>query len=143
MKKPYKKLFLDANILFDLVNSSNDINNYSLYFFNKILDQQRSLYCSPTTFAITYYLIGKNLKEKKHLNDKVKRFFEPFTFTREDAVIMEKVLRSSFTDLEDGLQYYSAIDAGVDVIITKNHFDFVRSAIPVYHPLQYISEFFL
>ena len=69
--------------------------------------------------------------------------FSNFVFTREDAVIMDKVKKSSFTDLEDALQYFSAIDSGVDLVITKNHFDFSKSAIPVYHPLQYIAEFLL
>jgi hypothetical protein len=69
--------------------------------------------------------------------------FSSFNFTREDNVIMEKVMKSAFTDLEDALQYYSALDSKVDVIITKNHFDYSKSIIPVYHPLQYITEFLL
>jgi predicted nucleic acid-binding protein len=101
------------------------------------------LYCSPTSFAITYYFLAKLIKDKKVLNKEVVALFSGFIFTREDAVIMEKVKKSLFTDLEDALQYFSAMDAGVDLIITKNHFDFAKSAIPVYHPQHYINEFLL
>jgi hypothetical protein len=51
--------------------------------------------------------------------------------------------KSKFTDLEDALQDHSAADSKVDMIITKNFFDFEQSEIPVYHPIRYISEFLL
>jgi hypothetical protein len=57
--------------------------------------------------------------------------------------ILEKVKKSKFRDLEDALQYYSGEDSKIDVIITNNFFDLEHSVIPVYHPLQYIEEFFL
>ena len=138
-----KKIFLDANVLIDLINVDNDLHKPIGLLFNLIINKKEILFCSPTTFAITYYFIGKKIKDKKILNEKIKRMFAYFKFTREDSIIMEKVKKSSFTDLEDALQYYSAIDAGVELIITKNHFDFSKSIIPVYHPLQYINQFLI
>ena len=138
-----KKIFLDANVIIDLINADNDLNRPVSWLFNRMINKKETLFCSPTTFAITYYFIGKKIKNKKVLNDKVTRLFDAFKFTREDNVIMEKVKQSSFADLEDALQYFSAVDSGAELIITKNHFDFLKSAIPVYHPLQYISEFLL
>jgi predicted nucleic acid-binding protein len=143
MKQGGKKIFFDANVIIDLINDSNDFSDASLAVFHKLRKQTKALYCSPTSFAITYYFLAKLIKDKKVLNKKAVALFSGFIFTREDAVIMEKVNKSSFTDLEDALQYFSAMDAGVDLIITKNHFDFSKSAIPVYHPLQYINEFLL
>lgn len=97
--------------------------------------------CSPVTFAITYYFFGKQLKNNKLLNEKIKRLFKLFEFTQDNAAMMEQVMQSPFKDLEDALQFYSALDAKADAIITKNYFDFSESTIPVYHPLQYISQF--
>jgi predicted nucleic acid-binding protein len=136
-----QKIFIDANVIIDLINADNDLNKPVSLLFSRILNNKETLFCSPTTFAITYYFVGKKIKNKTLLNEKIVKLFSVFTFTREDKVIMQKVRTSSFTDLEDALQYYSALDADVDCIITKNHFDFFKSAIPVYHPLQYISEF--
>ena len=143
MKQVHKKIFFDANVLIDLINGANDLNNISLILFTKIRLQKTLLYASPTSFAITYYFISKNLANKKLINKIAVDLFSPFIFTKEDNGIMEKVKKSSFSDLEDGLQYFSALDSGVDAIITKNHFDFSRSTIPVYHPLQFISEFLI
>jgi predicted nucleic acid-binding protein len=143
MKQMHKKIFFDANVLIDLINGANDFNDMSLILFTKIRMQKTVLYVSPTSFGITYYFISKNISNKKLGNKIAVDFFSPFIFTKEDNLMMEKVKKSSFSDLEDALQYFSALDSGVDAIITKNHFDFSRSTIPVYHPLQFINEFLL
>ncbi len=137
------KIFFDANIFVDLINKENKLNKPITILFSELEKQRKKLYCSPTTFAITYYFLNKLIKDKTVLNKEVIALFSTFIFTREDAVIMAKVKKSSFIDLEDALQYYSAMDTGVDMIITKNYFDFSKSVIPVYHPLQYINEFLL
>jgi predicted nucleic acid-binding protein len=138
-----KKIFIDANVLIDLLNKSNDLHRASILLFNYLVMQQKQIYCSPTSFAIVYYFLGKSIKNKDKLNSVAKDFFSIVNFTREDKVVMDKVFASNFSDLEDGLQYYSALDAKVDVIITKNYFDFAASTIPVYHPLHYANEFII
>ena len=136
-----QKIFFDANVLIDLTNAGNDIHKETVFLFDNLLKNKHQLYCSPTSFAITYFFLSKTIKDNYKLNDKSKSLFSNFIFTREDNIIMNKVKKSSFTDLEDALQYYSAEDSGVDLIITKNFFDFKKSSIPVYHPLQYINQF--
>lgn len=124
-----------------LINAGNDGYESTLFIFNRLKKSNYSLYCSPTSFAITYFFLNKQIKQKEKLNKITKGFFSSFIFTKEDSNVMEKGLQSDFEDLEDALQYYSAVDEGVNIIITKNFFDFKDSSIPVYHPLQYINEF--
>ena len=138
-----KKIFFDANVLVDLINAANDFHSPSIYLFNELRKREEALYCSPTSFAITYYLWNKAIKNKKFLNRQVIEFFSDFQFTKEDHLIMQEVKKSNFRDPEDALRYFSAKDAGINVIITKNYFDFEHSKIPVYHPLEYISKFLL
>jgi len=138
-----KKIFLDANILVDLINEENKINGPTIYLFNRLCDNNDHLYCSPTSFAITYYFLSKVIRNEHLLNEKSIRFFSQFQFTREDNGTIDKVKKSKFRDLEDALQYYSAEDSKMDVIITNNFFDFEHSQIPVYHPIDYINQFLL
>ena len=138
-----KNIFLDANILVDLINEDNKVNGITIYLFNKLCNNKDHLYCSPTSFAITYYFLGKTIRDTSLLNEKSIRFFSKFKFTREDSSTIDKVRESKFRDIEDALQYYSAEDSKMDIIITNNYFDFEHSSIPVYHPLQYINEFLI
>lgn len=136
-----KKIFFDANVLIDLIYSTNHLNEETTFLFYQLRNQKHILYCSPTTFSVTYFFLGKKIKNKILLNKKAVDLFSHFRFTREDQVIMEKVRNSKFNDLEDALQYFSAEDSKVDVIITKNFFDFKESNIPVYHPSVFVNLF--
>lgn len=138
-----KKIFLDANVLIDFIYADNKLNKQNIFLFNELRKKKELLYCSPTSFSITYYFLSKAIKDNLLLNDKTREFFSEFHFTREDNLIMEKVKKSKFRDLGDALQYYSAEDSGMDIIITKNFFDYEHSTIPVYHPLRYINEFLI
>ncbi len=129
--------------MIDLISAENKSHANTTWMFDELLSLKEVLLCSPVTFAITYYFLSKKVKNNTILNNKAKRLFAPFTFSKEDSSIMQSVMQSSFTDLEDALQYYSALDAKAEVIITKNYFDFYESSIPVYHPLQYINQFLI
>ena len=48
-------------------------------------------------------------------------------------------LYESFPDFEDGLQYYSAIENQIDVIITRNKKDFKNSKIPVLSTKEFLA----
>lgn len=137
------RVFFDTNILIDLTNESNDIYEQTLFLFQHFIRSKNQLCCSPTSFAITYFFLSKSIKDRRKLNKTAIDFFSNLSFTREDNIIWGKVKNSNFIDLEDALQYYSAEDFGVNIIITKNFFHFKKSSIPVYHPLQYINEFLI
>lgn len=138
-----KKIFFDANILIELVNEPNELNKEITFLFNGIIKNKDFLYCTPTSFAITYFFLGKSLKNKEFLNQLTQEFFSVFHFTSENNLIMQKVIKSHFRDLEDALQYFSAEDSGIDIIIIKNFFDYEHSLIPVYNPLDYINQFLM
>jgi predicted nucleic acid-binding protein len=138
-----KKIFFDVNVIIDLLHADNNLNVPTKYLFSRLKKNKDIFYCSPTTFAITYYFLNKIIRNNQLLNKEVISFFSEFNFTKEDNVIMEKVKTSGFKDLEDALQYYSALDSRVSLIITNNYFDFTPSKIPVYHPLQYINQFLI
>ena len=45
----------------------------------------------------------------------------------------------NFQDFEDGLQYYSALENGMEVIITRNQKDFKHSKLPIMNVDQYLN----
>ena len=49
-------------------------------------------------------------------------------------------LASQFKDFEDAMQYYTAIKAKADVIITRNGKDFAASKIPVMTATEYLAS---
>ena len=54
--------------------------------------------------------------------------------------IVNKALDAQWNDFEDALQYYAAMKAKVDCIITRNTKDFKSAEIPVMTAEDYLSR---
>ena len=57
-----------------------------------------------------------------------------------DKQVIRQALYSGFSDYEDAVQYYSALqDSSIDAIATRNTKDFALSKLPVLLPGEYLE----
>jgi predicted nucleic acid-binding protein len=137
------KIFLDANIVIDFLDNASYESKLATEVFRIIRLSKNQVYLSPTTFAIACYKFTKLIQNKNRVNKVLTEFFEQFLFTTENNLIMQNVLKSQFPDLEDALQYFSAIDSKIEVIITKNKKDFKKAQdIIVMHPAEFVELYY-
>jgi hypothetical protein len=59
----------------------------------------------------------------------------------DDKIIGLALNDETFTDFEDGLQYFTAIENGQDLIITRNLKDFENSKLPTMTAKQFIESY--
>ncbi|MDO5510768.1 MAG: hypothetical protein Q4F57_08730 [Weeksellaceae bacterium] len=71
------------------------------------------------------------------LNSKLKVLVEVLPI---DNKILKLSLASDFSDFEDAIQYYSAIENGMDVIITRNKKDFKSINLPVLSAKEFLKR---
>lgn len=135
------RVFLDTNIIIEWLNSDAAENGICTSCIEQMMLTDGTLLISPTTLAIVFYFVSKKIKNKKLVIKKLKERMQFFEFTSEDAEIVEQSFNSEFTDLEDAIQYFSAVKSRSDAIISFNAHDFASSKIPVYHPLHFLSFF--
>ncbi|MEO9003654.1 MAG: hypothetical protein ABI288_02905 [Ginsengibacter sp.] len=57
-----------------------------------------------------------------------------------DDKILELALASDFMDFEDTIQYYTALENNLDLIITRSKKDFKKSASPVMIAKEYLKR---
>jgi len=110
-----RKLFIDTNIVLDLLARRSDYASAAKVF--TLADQgQLELYVSSLTFANTNYILTKH--EGKERTLKILRDLElVVTIVDLSGKIVRLALNDEdFKDFEDGLQYYSALENGVEVI---------------------------
>lgn len=132
-----KKVFLDTNIIADLFLKREPFCDNSLKLFALGFRKKITLYVSSLSYATLAYLCRKMKKEDRVLLfEKLRSLTETTTV---DSQTVDKALVSDFSDLEDALQYYSAVSAKVDVVLTRNKKDFVEANVPVMTP----DEFFM
>lgn len=118
-----KKVFLDTNIVADLFLKREPFCENSLKLFALGFHKRITLYVSSLSYATLAYLCRKMKKEERILLfEKLRNLTET---TAVDKQIVDKALVSDFDDLEDAMQYYSAVSAKVDIVLTRNKKDFV------------------
>lgn len=81
------------------------------------------LYISSLSFSTIFYLLRKQVGTEKALK-LLRSFREMVHVVSVNEKVVDMALQSSFTDFEDAIQYYSAIESGIPVIITRNVKDF-------------------
>jgi predicted nucleic acid-binding protein len=57
-----------------------------------------------------------------------------------DDKVLELALVSDFKDFEDAIQYHTALENDIDIIITRNKKDFKNSKIPVLTAKEYLKK---
>lgn len=137
------KIFLDANILVSVVKQE-----YPLFTFSsRILSLQDkfpfTLYTSPLTLALVYYFAQKK-RSSISAKEKIKLLSSRISITSIDSSTVLRALKNKrISDLEDGMQYYSAINAGCTCIITEDADDYFFSDIEVLNAHAFLKKYVL
>jgi predicted nucleic acid-binding protein len=129
-----KKIFIDTNILVDLIADRKPFSKYAIEIFNLAENKKIRLYTSSHSIATTYYLLKKFIDDKS-LRGILLSLFEFVTVIPVDEQVLSKGLRAKQKDFEDAIQVYCAITVEkIDCIVTRNIKDFKGVEIPVLAP---------
>lgn len=129
-----KKVFLDTNIIVDLITDRKPFSKYSIEIFKKAEEKKIKLFTSSHSIATTHYLLKKYLEEK-NLRDVLYTLLDYVTVIAVDTDVLKKGLRSKHKDFEDSIQIYCASSVEkIDCIVTRNIKDFRDSEILVLTP---------
>ncbi len=138
---PPKRLFLDANVLVTVL--CNEYPNYPACarVLSLADDPRFEVYTSPLCLAIGAYFAekksGRRVAKKKAalLADKLK-------ITSLDHSTAKRALADKrVEDLEDGMEYYSAVDAKCTAIVTYDRDDFHFSALEVLDGEEFLLKY--
>tara|TARA_R110002072_G_scaffold301700_1_gene482065 strand:- start:709 stop:1122 length:414 start_codon:yes stop_codon:yes gene_type:complete len=134
------RLLIDTNIVIDLLSKREKFYDEAADLFSRADKKELELAISSLTFANTNYILTK-LKSAKEAREILRKFKVLVELLSLDDKITELALSdNNFPDFEDGLQYYSAIENQIDVIITRNKKDFKNSKIPVLTAKEYLAR---
>jgi predicted nucleic acid-binding protein len=134
------RLLIDTNIVIDLLANRKEFYSEAATLFTLADKNVLTLTVSSLTFANTNYILSKlkTEKEARIILRKLKVLVE--TLSLDDKITELALSDDNFPDFEDGLQYYSAIENRVDIIITRNKKDFKNSKIPVMTAKEYLAK---
>jgi predicted nucleic acid-binding protein len=129
-----KKIFLDTNILIDLLADRKPFSKYALAVFKRAEEKKLRLYTSSHSIATAYCLLSKH-HEDKALRLLLQNLLNRIQVIPVDLEIIEKALRSKHPDVEDAIQIFCACSIEkMDGIMTRNVRDFKNAELPVFSP---------
>lgn len=133
------KILIDTNIVIDLLAKRKDFYDEAAELFSLSDKKEIKLTISSLTFANTNYVLSKqkSAKEAREILRKFKVLVEILNL--DDKIIELALSDEEFFDFEDGLQFYSALENGVEIILTRNKKDFKNSKIPVLTAKEYLA----
>lgn len=134
------RLLIDTNTVIDLLSKRENFYDEAADLFSRADRKELNLAISSLTFANTNYILTK-LKSAKEAREILRKFKVLVEVLSLDDKITELALSDDdLPDFEDGLQYYSAIENQIDIIITRNKKDFKNSKIPVLSAKEYLAR---
>lgn len=132
------RLFLDTNIVVDLLEGREPFCYDAAQLFTMAHDKKVQLLVSPMTFSTASFLLRKHGPEgvRKLLSN----LRQLVSVTISDEQTVDDSIASQFKDFEDAMQFYTALNAKSEIIITRNGKDFTASKLPIMTASEYLTS---
>ena len=131
-----KKIFIDSDIILDALLKRPGFDTQAMNLFALAYQNAIEGMTSSIAFMNVHYFLNKfDRPNKLHL---LKELRSIVSLIKVGETEIDLALKSNFPDFEDAVQYYTAISAKADVIITRNTKDYKQSTIPVLTAEQFL-----
>ena len=131
------KVFLDANIIIDVVQNRTDFVEESSKVLQSGLEGLIDLCASDVTFTtVSFYARKQRTTEQLYEIMQSLRDFIDVAPTGKIAI--DWALQRKAKDFEDSVQYYAALRTGADYIVSRNVRDYPFDDIPVVTPQDFL-----
>ena len=137
-----KRVFIDANVLVAVMNKEYPLFSDAARVLSLADRIDYELFTSPVCLAIAFYFAekksGTSLAKKK-----LKLILEHIKVTTvDDKIVRQALNNASIHDLEDAIQYYSALASSCTYIVTEDKDDFYFSEIKVVSCGDFLNNHF-
>lgn len=133
------KVFIDTNIMLDLLSEREPFYTSAAKIASLADTGKIELYVSALSFATSNYILSKFEKSIENVKNKLRMFKVISNVCAINETTLEKSLNSDFSDFEDALQHFSALENNYQLIITRNSKDFSTSLIPIMTPDEFLK----
>lgn len=137
---PAERIFLDANVLVTVLCNEYPKFTVCARVLSLADDKRFEVYTSPLCLAIAGHLAGKK-SGKQVAKKKIGIMLEKLKVTHVDGSSAKRTIANKkIHDLEDGLEYYSAVDAKCTCIVTYDKKDFYFSEMEVLDAREFLLK---
>ena len=133
------KIFVDTDIIYDLLAKREPHYQSAAYLFTKADEGRIQIFISALSIANIHYLLSKQLSTLE-----AKQILRKFRLLVHIVPLNEKIidlaLNSDFSDFEDAIQYYCALENDIELLLTRNLRDYKKAQIVTMTAQDYINS---
>ena len=133
------KVFLDANVLIDVVQNRIDFVETSSKVLQLGLDGECELCASDITFTTVSFYARKN-RTLEQLYEVLQSLRDFIDVAPSGKIAIDWALQQKSKDFEDSVQYYTALRSGAEYIVSRNVRDYPYNDIPVVSPIEFLKK---
>ncbi len=129
------KVLFDTNIILDVLLIRNPFFALSANLLDAVESKDIDGFLCATTLTTIDYLVTK-FQNKYVAKLAISKLLSLYSIAEVNQSVLNFANTSNFSDFEDAVLYFSALNVGVDSIVTRNNNDFTSANLPVYTPNQ-------
>ena len=133
------KAFLDTNVVVDFCAEREPFYEKAAAIFEMAYRKKITLAISSLTIVNMAYVIRK-VMPREFVMQKIEKLMQSCLISSIDKEIVQHAVTFRATDFEDAVQYFSAFQAGADLIITRDPKGFKDFDLPAMSPSQFIDR---
>lgn len=131
------KVFIDTDIVLDLFLDREPHLSNARKIFQLAQNKKLELVTSVTTFTNCYYILSK-LTTNPQAKEKLIFLENRVAVLNTKQEVLKQALFSRFSDFEDAVQHFTAVDHTIDILLTRNLKDYKNAIIPVQSPSEFL-----
>ena len=134
-----EKVFIDTDIALDLLSQQEPHFSAAATLFTLADKGKIVVYISSLSFSNLNYLLTRqyNASESRRILNSFKVLVKVMAV---DDKIIELALSSKFPDFEDAIQYFTAIENGINILLTRNIKDYKLASIAILSAEDYLKS---
>lgn len=133
-----KKVFVDTDIIYDLLAKRDPFYSAAARLFTLADEGKVQIFISALSLANIHYLVSKQQSESQ-AKQILRKFKVLVHITPLTEKIIDLALNSEFEDFEDAIQYFSALQNDIEILLTRNLKDYKKAQISVLTAQDFIN----
>ncbi|HAA01622.1 MAG TPA: PIN domain nuclease [Flavobacteriales bacterium] len=127
------KVFVDTDVCLDLLSGRQPFNAKAEQLFTLAEKGKLKICVSSLSFSNIDYILQSQFS-KTDSRKIIGKFRTLVSVLSVDSKIIDRSIASDFPDFEDAIQYHTALESGISILLTRNLKDYKKARIQVMSP---------
>ncbi len=134
------KAFIDTNVLLDVLAQREPFYEHSAAVWSLAEEGKVEGLVSAVSFTNIFHVM-RRWADASAAKKAMRLLRDAFTPVACDSLIINQAIDSDLPDFRNAVQYFSALHAGADCMLSHNPGDFPRRpAVPVLSPTEFLAQ---